>query len=94
MSEPIRELYIEAKLASMYGIGLKCTESTSMYSCTLRQNQPQCMESALMYRSASMYRIGLNVQLYIEAKSASMYGIGLNVQNWPQCTDQPQYTAI
>ena len=45
--------------------------------------------SALL-KSASMYEIGLNVQLYIEAdkfyaqyfeaKSASMYGIGLNAQ--------------
>ena len=38
------------------------------------QNRPQCMESASMHGSASMYEIGLNVQ------------IGLNVWNRPQCT--------
>ena len=43
--------------ASMYGIGLKCTES-----CTLRPILPQC----------TVQRICLNV-LYIEADFASMY---------------------
>ena len=78
----------------------QCTEWASMYSSLIgseTSHEKINYESALMYKSASMYRIGLKICTLKQnwpqctnrpqcTELVSMYRIGLNVQNWSQCT--------